>query len=69
VTSNFVVVERAPDASRRRAYHRERIDNAPAGSRQQQSYVLSWLQAELARGGSLGELIEFVDRMNAKAAR
>jgi hypothetical protein len=68
MTSNVVVVERAPDATRRRAYHRARINGTPAGRRREMQ-VLAWLRAELANGGSLDDLIQFIDAMNAQADR
>ena len=68
MTSNFVVVERAPKAAARRASHRARINSTPAGRRRVMQ-VLAWLQSELANGGSLNDLIAFIDAMNAKADR
>ncbi|GGM53006.1 hypothetical protein ACFFX1_55145 [Dactylosporangium sucinum] len=69
MTSTVEVEQRAARALRRRAAHLARIDSAPGGSRRRQALILSWLQSELANGGSLDDLIRFVDSMNAKAPR
>ncbi|GAA2644322.1 hypothetical protein GCM10010399_92820 [Dactylosporangium fulvum] len=68
MTSTFAEVQRAPKATKRRAAHRARIDKAPEGRRREMQ-VLAWLRSELANGGSLDDLISFIDSMNAKAIR
>ncbi len=59
----------AASALKRRAAHEERINRAPLGSRQREAQVLAWLKSELAHGGSLDEVVEFIKGMNARAGR
>jgi hypothetical protein len=68
MTSTFTQVQRAASAMKRRAYHRARIDSAPAGRRKEMQ-VMAWLRSELVNGGSLDDLISCIDSMNAKADR
>jgi hypothetical protein len=68
MTSTFTQVQRAPKAMRRRAAHLARIQATPAGRRHEMQ-ILAWLRAELANGGSIDDLLQFVDSMNAKATR
>lgn len=68
MTSTFVQVQRAPKAMKRRAAHLARINTTPAGRRREMQ-VLAWLRSELANGGSLNDLIAFIDGMNARADR
>lgn len=68
MTSTFAVEQRAPKASKRRAAHLARINSTPPGRRREMQ-VLAWLRSELANGGSLNELLAFIDAMNAKADR
>lgn len=68
MTSTFVQVQRAAKATKRRAAHLARINTTPPGRRREMQ-VLAWLRSELANGGSLNDLIAFIDGMNAKADR
>lgn len=68
MTSTFAVGQRAPKALNRRAAHLARINTTPTGRRREMQ-VLAWLRSELANGGSLNDLIAFIDAMNAKADR
>jgi hypothetical protein len=68
MTSTFVQVQRAAKALKRRAYHWDRINSTPEG-RRREAQVVAWLRAELANGGSLNDLIQFIDSMNARADR
>jgi hypothetical protein len=53
---------------KRRAAHLARINATPPGRRREMQ-VVAWLRSELANGGSLDDLLQFVDAMNAKADR